>query len=50
MPIQTCWELAQRWYTGRLERDWQRPDVINTQTMFKSLGLTSEFWNLNQEN
>jgi hypothetical protein len=46
MPIQTCWELAQEWYTGRLERDWKRPDRAETQNLFKNLGLEGEFWNL----
>ncbi len=46
MPIQTCWEFAQEWYTGRLEHDWKRPDREETQDLFKSLGLEGEFWNL----
>lgn len=46
MPIQTCWELAQVWYTGRLEHDWKRPDREEAQNLFKSLGLEGEFWNL----
>ncbi|MEJ2759315.1 MAG: hypothetical protein P8046_12615 [Anaerolineales bacterium] len=44
--MQTCWELAQRWYAGRGEKDWQRPDAEATQTLFTSLGLTGPFWNL----
>jgi hypothetical protein len=46
MPIQTCWELAQKWYTGRLEHDWQRLDQNKTQQLFHSLGLYGDFWNL----
>ncbi len=41
--MQTCWDLAQRWYTGRAERDWQRP---NAQAVFAGLGLTGPFWDL----
>ncbi|HKJ27978.1 MAG TPA: hypothetical protein VJ965_10090 [Anaerolineales bacterium] len=44
ISIETCWELAQRWYTGRAARDWQRPDADATQHLFTDLGLTGEFW------
>ena len=46
MSMQTCWELAQRWYAGRLERDWQRPNQEETRQLFASLGLVSDFWRL----
>jgi hypothetical protein len=46
MTIQKCWELAQKWYTGRLEYDWQRPDQERTQQLFNQLGLEGEFWRL----
>ena len=46
MPIQQCWKLAQRWYKGRLERDWQRPDQQKAQRLFDDLGLEGPFWNL----
>jgi hypothetical protein len=46
MPIQTCWELAQKWYADRLERDWQRPDAGKIRKIFVSLGLEDQFWNL----
>jgi len=41
MPIEKCWQLAQRWYPRRAERDWQRP---NAKGVFESLGLTGSFW------
>lgn len=46
MPIQTCWELAQRWYAGRLDRDWQRPEQAEMQKLFNELGLEGTFWDL----
>ncbi len=46
MSVQKCWELAQIWYTGRLDHDWQRPDQEKTQQIFNSLGLEGEFWDL----
>ena len=46
MPIQQCWELAGKWYAGRLEREWQRPAPDKIQQLFDSLGLKGAFWNL----
>jgi hypothetical protein len=46
MSIQTCWELAQKWYVGRLEHAWKRPEREETQDLFKNLGLGGEFWAL----
>jgi len=46
MPIQTCWELAQRWYTGRLDPGWQRPDQAAIRQIFGGLGLEGAFWDL----
>ena len=48
MPAQTCWELAQSWYKGRLEYDWQRPDQEKTQGLFNRLGLEGKFWSLDE--
>ena len=39
MPIQKCWELAQRWYAGRLDRDWKRPDKAEIQQLFDKRGI-----------
>lgn len=44
MPMESCWKLAQKWYTGRLERDWQRPNQEKVQQLFSSLGLKGDFW------
>jgi hypothetical protein len=46
MPMQTCWELAQRWYAGRIDYDWQRPGPARIQQLFDKLGLKGVFWNL----
>jgi hypothetical protein len=46
MSMHTCWELAQLWYRGRMERDWMRLDIDRTQALFTSLGLTGKFWDL----
>jgi hypothetical protein len=46
MSIQTCGELAQLWYSGRLEKDWNRPDRDEIQDLFNSLNLDGQFWEL----
>jgi hypothetical protein len=46
MPILTCWELAQKWYAGRLDRGWQRPGPTQIQQLFDKLGLKGSFWDL----
>ena len=46
MPISLCNKMANLWYPGRKEKDWERPDADDTQDMFSRLGLDDEFWNL----
>jgi hypothetical protein len=46
MPMQMCWKLAQKWYAGRLDHDWQRPGQAQIQQLFNKLGLKGAFWNL----
>jgi len=46
MPIQKCRELAQNWYTGRLEHDWKRPEPAAIQQLFFKLGHRGAFWDL----
>ena len=47
MPIQQCFSLAIKWYPNRSELDWKRPDAIETQRLFETLGLNTSFWKLN---
>ncbi len=46
MPAAQCYELARRWYSGRLERDFERPTVREMEATFRAVGLTGEFWRL----
>ena len=43
MPNQKCQGLAQKWYTGRLDHDWQRPGQETTLKIFENLGLIGPF-------
>jgi hypothetical protein len=43
MSIQKCQGLAQKWYTGRLDQDWQRPDQKTNRKIFENIGLIGPF-------
>jgi hypothetical protein len=49
MSVARCWELARRWYPGRLDRDWTRAPADRVQAIFDGLGLDGEFWRLAAE-
>jgi hypothetical protein len=46
IPMGVCNELSARWYSGTNNKQWRRPDVKETQSLFSSLGLIGDFWNL----
>jgi hypothetical protein len=46
VPAERCFELARRWYAGRLERGWQRRSPEAMEATFRAVGLTSDFWRL----
>lgn len=46
VPASRCFELARRWYAGRMERDWERPSAEAMRETFRAVGLTSAFWTL----
>jgi Alkylmercury lyase len=42
--VLTLWKLAQHWYTGRLDRGYQRRDPAAASAYFAEVGLTGPFW------
>ena len=46
MTLPQAWALSQRWYGNRLDPDFQRPSVQDTNAIFASVGLTGAFWRL----
>ena len=40
------WGLATGWYADRLAPDWRRKTDDEAESLFSSLGLTSDFWSL----
>lgn len=45
-PLETQWELAQRWFAGRHLPSWKRRTPAEAEAVFRSVGLTSDFWSL----
>ena len=41
-----AWRLAQEWYKDKLHPQWRRHTVDETEHLFASLGLTSDFWRI----
>jgi hypothetical protein len=48
MTLQQQWELAKRWFAGRHLREWRKRDAAQAEDVFRSVGLTSNFWSLQQ--
>ena len=41
-----CWRLACGWYKDKLNADWRRHTLDETEHLLGGLGLTGAFWNL----
>ncbi|HEV8657117.1 MAG TPA: hypothetical protein VGS96_00695 [Thermoanaerobaculia bacterium] len=47
LPIELGWRLATAWYReDRREPSWRRRTPEESEAVFASLGLTSDFWRL----
>jgi hypothetical protein len=46
MTLEQQWQLAQRWFAGRHLPEWKRRTPAEAEAVFRSVGLTSEFWSL----
>ena len=46
MTLDQAWDLSQRWYGNRLDRDFRRPTRAEAMAIFASVGLSGEFWRL----
>jgi hypothetical protein len=46
IPITKLAELANAWWSDRLETDWQPHTREQNQAILDDLGLTGEFWRL----
>lgn len=46
MDLATLWDLASDWYTGRLDRGYQRREPAAAADYLRSVGLSGDFWGL----
>lgn len=46
LSLATQWELAQKWYSDRLQPDWARRTPEEAEQVFASIGLEGDFWRL----
>lgn len=46
LNVQQAWVLARGWYESKLQPDWRRHTLAETEALFASIGLTGDFWNL----
>jgi hypothetical protein len=44
VPAAQCWNLAQRWYEGRLDLSWKGRTPKQKEKIFQAVGLTDDFW------
>jgi hypothetical protein len=41
-----AWQLAREWYRDKVDPQWRRHTLDETESLFDSLGLRGEFWRL----
>ena len=46
MTVAQQWQLANTWYSNRLDPSWNRRAPEEAQQVFESCGLTGTFWQL----
>ena len=44
LSIEQAWKLADAWYRDRMSPGWRRKRVDEAHELFRTLGLTSDFW------
>jgi hypothetical protein len=44
LSVQQAWMLADAWYRDRMSPEWRRRTAEEAHELFRSLGLTSDFW------
>jgi len=44
LSVEQAWRLADAWYRDRMSPAWRRRTMDEAHELFRSLGLTSEFW------
>ena len=46
LTLDQAWRLAGAWYGHKMDADWRRATLDETEHLLAALGLTGTFWNL----
>lgn len=46
LTIDQAWQLASAWYRNKMDQDWRRATVDETEALLTTLRLTGPFWSL----
>ena len=46
MTLDQCWEMALRWYAGRLDPEWRGRSARDAHDIFAEVGLAGDFWRM----
>ena len=46
LTIDQAWRLADAWYRNKMDPNWRRATLDETEALLADLGLTGPFWNL----
>ena len=46
LSIGQAWRLADAWYRKKMDPDWRRATLEETEALLASVGLTGPFWNI----
>jgi hypothetical protein len=46
LTIEQAWKLASAWYGNKMEAEWRRGTLEETETLLAQLGLSGPFWSL----
>jgi hypothetical protein len=49
VPLGQVARLARAWYGTHAEPDWRKWTVAEAEEIFRTVGLTSEFWQLGKQ-
>jgi len=46
LTIDQGWQLARAWFHDKMEPDWRRASIEETEALLERLGLLGSFWSL----
>jgi hypothetical protein len=46
LTIDQAWQLADAWYRDKMDADWRRATIEETEVLLGKLALTGPFWSL----